>query len=59
MFESFPVGMMNILLLLEIFNLEDLQGSKPIIIVSTIGTFLKVTKELLLLVNSSYYLKES
>lgn len=46
MFETFPIGILNILLLTNILYLEDMQDAKIILLFSTISTILKVFKEL-------------
>lgn len=58
MFESFPIGIMNILLLIGILNLEEMQDSNRILLTATLGTIFKVIKELVDLFSSAYYLKE-
>ncbi len=58
MFESFPLAVMNLLLILDVFEMPEMQENKVTIVVSFSSTILKVIKELSVLYFSSNYLNE-
>ncbi|KRX09109.1 hypothetical protein PPERSA_08825 [Pseudocohnilembus persalinus] len=58
MFETFPIGILNILLLTNVLYLEDMQDAQIILLFSTISTILKVVKELIQIYFTAKYLKE-
>lgn len=61
MFEDVPIGIINIMILCKALNLTDMQDqeSEVLILMSTIATFLKILKEVLLIRNGAKYLKDS
>lgn len=60
MFEDLPLGLMNLLMILDIFKVPELVSSgKTFLIIATIGSILKTIKSLIAIYLDAYYLKEN
>lgn len=53
MFETFPITVMNILLYIDVFNMDKMQGFSDSIIIAILSALLKILKELVILYDQS------
>lgn len=58
MFETVPITVMNILLYLNVFNLDRMEGFANLIEIAILSSFFKILKELVILYDQSRHLKE-
>lgn len=60
MFEDFPLGILNLLIVFDVFNVPELvENGKGFLIIASISSILKTIKTLTVLYLDSYYLKEN
>lgn len=58
MFETVPVTVMNFLLYINVFNMDEIQGFSNLIEVAIVSAIFKILKELIILYDQSTHLQE-